>query len=39
MDKNGHFLWIDERKIPIAQVKAFAIYRGERMLAGDEESC
>lgn len=39
MDKNGHFLWIDERKIPIAEVKAFAIYRGERMLAGDEESC
>ena len=26
-DKNAHFMWIDERKILIAEVKAFAIYR------------
>jgi len=39
MDKNGHFLWIDDRKIAIAEVKAFAIYRGGRTLAEEEESC
>lgn len=38
-NKNGHFLWIDDRKIPIAEVKAFAIYRGERKLADDTSSC
>ena len=37
IDKNGHFIWIDTRKIPIADVKAFAIYRGERTLAENEE--
>lgn len=37
-DKNGHFLWIDKRKIPIAEVKAFAIWRGGTHIARAKNS-
>lgn len=37
--KDAHFMRIGERKIRIAEVKAFAIYRGERKLADDTHSC
>jgi len=38
-NKNAHFLWIDERKIPIATIKAFSIWRGERRLARGGGMC